>query len=100
MVQRASSSTDPGLYGVKFIGSIVVDGYTRYNIEVSSPGGSSWDIQRRYREIRQLHDSLRPMYGETLPQIPAKRLFGNQDPTFIMERQAALEDYLNAVLQL
>lgn len=89
-----------GPYVVRFVGSIVIDGYTRYSIEVFSPDGSSWDIQRRYREIHDLHVSLRSLYGDMLPEMPGKRIFGNQDPTFIMERQAALEDYVNRVLQL
>ena len=82
------------------MGSMLADGYTFYTIEVCSPDGSSWDIQRRYREFRELHDSLFSFYGEALPEMPGKRIFGNQDPTFVIERQVALESYLQRVLQL
>jgi len=90
----------PRLYVVRFIGSVIVDGFTRYTIEVYCPDGSCWDIQRRYSEIRALHEDLGPLYGDALPEMPARRFWGNQDPTFIMERQSGLEDYLNGVLQL
>lgn len=103
MVQRmpaTGSMETSGLYDATFIGSVIVDGFTCYTIEVHSPDGSSWDIQRRYREIRELHNSLWPLYGDLLPEMPARRFFGNQDPDFIMERQVTLERYINGVLQL
>ncbi|CAE7256650.1 KIF16B [Symbiodinium sp. CCMP2592] len=78
-------------YKVKFIGNTAQNegGYTTYIIQVTHVDGSSWTLQRRYRALRELHDELKLRYGETLPHFPAKRFFGNNDPTFIAARQAA-----------
>eukprot|EP00933_Yihiella_yeosuensis_P029173 TRINITY_DN22864_c0_g1_i1.p1 TRINITY_DN22864_c0_g1~~TRINITY_DN22864_c0_g1_i1.p1 ORF type:complete len:250 (-),score=51.51 TRINITY_DN22864_c0_g1_i1:200-949(-) len=93
------SSDSMGLYSVKFVGHTQADGHTTYVIMVTNPEGVSWQVQKRYREIRELHDELRLRYGDSMPAIPGKRLWGNQDPAFVAARQVGLEQYLTSVLQ-
>lgn len=94
-------STDVlGRYSVKFLGNATADGHTTYTVRVMDGNGESWEIQKRYREIRDLHDELKLHHGDQLPPIPGKRLWGNQDPVFIAQRQVGLEQYLDGVLQL
>jgi len=88
-----------GRYGVKFLGNTSTDGHTTYTIKVLSPEGESWTICKRYREINELHEELR-LRHESLPRMPAKRLWGNQDPSFIALRQQQLQDYLEGVLRI
>merc|ERR1719343_943478 len=71
-----------------------------YSIKVTSPDGETWNIRKRYSEVRLLHDQLRLRHGDALPAIPGKRLFGNQDPAFIAARQGGLQQYVEGVLQL
>merc|ERR1719343_965580 len=85
---------------VSFVGNALVDGTTVYSIKVTSPDGDTWNIRKRYSEVRLLHDQLRLRHGDALPMIPGKRLFGNQDPAFIAARQAGLQEYFNGVLRL
>lgn len=94
-------STDVfGRHTVKFLGNTSLEGHTTYTIQVTNADGDSWQIQKRYREIRELHEELRLRHGDALPPIPGKRLWGNQDPAFIAARQTGLQQYLEGVLQL
>ncbi|CAE8614996.1 unnamed protein product [Polarella glacialis] len=94
------SSDSLGRFSVKFVGNTAVDGATTYIIKVTNPDGVSWTLQKRYREIRELHDELRLRHGDILPPIPGKRLWGNQEPAFVAQRQIGLEQYLQGVLQI
>jgi len=89
-----------GRYDAKIVGNTPVEGHTVYIIKVTSPDGDTWNLQKRYKELRELHDQMRPKHGDALPQFPGKRIFGNQDPTFVAERQAGLQAYLDAVLRI
>lgn len=97
---RAMSSEVTPQFHVRFIGNTSAEGHTTYVIKVTNSDGASWNVQKRYRELRELSDELKLRYPDNLPQFPAKRFFGNNDPAFIASRQAALEQYLLAVLAL
>eukprot|EP00931_Biecheleriopsis_adriatica_P076017 TRINITY_DN49771_c0_g1_i1.p1 TRINITY_DN49771_c0_g1~~TRINITY_DN49771_c0_g1_i1.p1 ORF type:complete len:269 (+),score=60.85 TRINITY_DN49771_c0_g1_i1:69-809(+) len=95
------SSDSLARYNVKFVGnSPQSSGHTLYYIKVTNPEGVSWNIEKRYSEMRQLHDELRLRYGDGLPAFPGKRFWGNNDPAFIAQRQVSLEQYLQGVLQI
>lgn len=88
-------------FSVRFIANFEdYGGHTVYEIRVTAPNGAFWSIRKRYSEIRELHDTLRVWLSDRLPPIPGRRLFGNQLPAFIAERQAGLERCLNGTLQL
>mmetsp|Transcript_101945 Transcript_101945/g.161131 ORF Transcript_101945/g.161131 Transcript_101945/m.161131 type:complete len:245 (-) Transcript_101945:43-777(-) len=89
-----------GRFSVKFIGNTAVEGHTVYMVKVTNPEGQTWNIQKRYRELRDLYDVLKETYGERLPQFPGKRIFGNSDPAFIAARQMQLQQFLDGVLKL
>jgi len=97
MSAEASSS---GRYTASFLYNMTRDGRTQYAIKVTSPDGTFWDIQKRYNDFRDLHDEIRDRHGDSLPALPGKRFFGNQDPAFIAARQAGLERYLDGVLAI
>jgi len=92
--------SDSSRFTVKFVGNTTTEGHTTYTVKVSNPDGDTWNIHKRYREIRELHEELRLRLGDVLPAVPGKRLFGNQDPVFILSRQEALQQYLHSVLQI
>ena len=99
-------------YRVNFIAHLIQGEFTEYHIKVTSSEGDSWLIRRRYREFRELHDHLKLKYPDSLPsvslnpllslyiQIPGKRLWGNQDPDFVKERQDGLQRYMDSLLDI
>lgn len=74
--------------------------HTVYIIKATGPDGANWTIEKRYREIRALHDQLSRVRGRDLPNIPPKRIFGNKDPDFVQSRQAALQQYFSELTLL
>ncbi|CAG9795833.1 unnamed protein product [Diatraea saccharalis] len=58
---------------------------------------NKWYVSRRYRDFAALHTSLQ-VANIDLP-IPPKKLIGNMQPSFIAERQIALQTYINEVLK-
>lgn len=56
-----------------------------------------WNVSRRYSDFASLH-SLLLKSNIDLP-LPPKKLIGNMQPSFIAERQVALQNYLNEVLK-
>ncbi|CAB0041939.1 unnamed protein product [Trichogramma brassicae] len=75
-----------------------IDGHTEYVIKVQRGPlpDNSWRVNRRYNDFIQLHAVLSTS-GLQLP-LPPKKIIGNMDPEFIVQRQAALQNYLNIVL--
>jgi hypothetical protein len=87
-------------YSVQFVGYVIQDEFTEYHLKVSSSDNASWLVRRRYREFRELHDHLKLKYPDRIPSVPGKKLWGNQDPTFVRQRQDQLQIYMNGVLSL
>ncbi|XP_013187495.2 PX domain-containing protein kinase-like protein [Amyelois transitella] len=58
---------------------------------------NKWNVSRRYRDFAALHASLHQANID-LP-LPPKKLIGNMQPSFIAERQIALQNYINEVLK-
>jgi PX domain len=88
------------MFSVEFIAHLIQPEYTEYHIKVTSiADNASWLIRRRYSEFRELHDHLQLKFYN-LPPMPAKKLWGNQDPTFVKDREQKLQAYMNGVLQL
>lgn len=87
------------LYSVQFVGHVIQDEFTEYHMKVvSSPDGNSWLVRRRYREFRELHDHLKLKYPDRIPPVPGKKLWGNQDPNFVRDRETQLQVYMDGVL--
>ncbi|XP_028164734.1 PX domain-containing protein kinase-like protein [Ostrinia furnacalis] len=58
---------------------------------------NTWHVSRRYRDFAALHSSLQQANID-LP-LPPKKLIGNMQPSFIAERQIALQNYIDEVLK-
>jgi len=87
-------------YSVQFVGHVIQDEFTEYHMKVTSSDNTSWLVRRRYREFRELHDHLKLKYPDRIPSMPGKKLWGNQDPEFVRQRQDQLQYYMNGVLSL
>ena len=85
-------------YSVQFVGHVIQDEFTEYHMKVSSSDGTSWLVRRRYREYRELHDHLKLKYPDRIPSVPGKKLWGNQDPNFVRERELQLQHYMDGIL--
>ncbi|CAJ1375894.1 unnamed protein product [Effrenium voratum] len=80
--------------------------HVKYCIEIRRDG-EHWKVNRRFRDLFQLHNLLRSKFGAELPALPTRRayglgklFFGDQEEQFIAERQKELQKYLEAVLRL
>lgn len=87
-------------YSVQFVGYVIQDEFTEYHMKVTSSDNASWLVRRRYREYRELHDHLKLKYPDRVPAVPGKKLWGNQDPEFVRQRQDQLQVYMDAILSL
>ncbi len=95
------SSIPIPMYTVQFVGHVIQEEFTEYHMKVvDTASGSSWLVRRRYREFRDLHDQLKLKYPSELPSIPGKKMWGNQDPEFVRQRQDQLQTYMLGVLHL
>lgn len=62
---------------------------------------SGWIVQRRYSEFWALHQSLKdsvPAVRSLEPELPGRRLVSTTSPTFLDQRRAALEHYLQLLM--
>ena len=87
-------------FSVQFVGHVIQDEFTEYHMKVTSSDNTSWLVRRRYREFRELHDHLKLKYPDRIPSMPGKKVWGNQDPEFVRQRQDQLQYYMNQVLAL
>jgi len=55
-------------------------------------------VKHRYSAFAALHDILVNDHGVAKDLLPPKKVIGNQDPVFIEKRRAALETYLQTVM--
>lgn len=79
-------------YTVDFFGNAEIDGHTDYYIRVNDlKTNQSWELTKRYREIRELHEHLKLRYPDKIPTFPGKRIFNSLDPEFVRERQRGLQ---------
>lgn len=89
-----------GRYSVKFVGNSTTEGTTIYVIKVTNGESETWNIEKRYSEIRELYEKLRGVHGDAIAQFPGKKMFGSTDPAFITSRQLGLQSWFDAVLRL
>lgn len=80
----------------------VVAGHYEYTFLVSHRGGCSWKVQRRYRDLLALHDSLFAHGVKTLPPFPPKHTisqrFQTSERDVATKRIVELQRYLQVLL--
>ncbi|KAF6215825.1 hypothetical protein GE061_000160 [Apolygus lucorum] len=74
------------------------NGHTEYIIRVHRgfESENAWHVHRRYNDFHALHKEL-SVAGVSLP-LPPKKMIGNMDRNFILQRLDGLQSYLNTVL--
>lgn len=63
----------------------------------------TWVVLRRYSEFRTLHQCLKRKFRQVWPLesiFPGKKLVGSMSSAFVEQRRAALERYLQAVMEI
>lgn len=59
-----------------------------------------YSVERRYSDFLALRQEMLKDYpGYIIPPIPAKKLTGNVDPSFVQERRGELQEFLNDILR-
>ncbi|XP_032519991.2 PX domain-containing protein kinase-like protein [Danaus plexippus] len=75
-----------------------INKHTEYILRVQKgPNKEKTCVSRRYRDFAVLNTNLQQANID-LP-IPPKKLIGNMQPSFVAERQIALQNYINEVLK-
>lgn len=64
--------------------------YTCYCMRIND-FGRQVEVQHRFDDFAKLHEGLSSIHGLRLPALPAKAMFGGNDPKVIEERRPALE---------
>ena len=81
--------------------------FVAYRLCVTSETGRTWETHRRWNDLRLLDAALQKTYGPKLkearvPKVEAhswrQLLNSGRDPTFLAERQAHMQDILQAYL--
>ncbi|KAE9556069.1 hypothetical protein FO519_000703 [Halicephalobus sp. NKZ332] len=74
----------------------VVSGHVEYEINCQRAlTGQKWTIKRRYRDFFFLNNKIQ-FFGLDL-SLPPKKMFGNLKPTFIEDRKAGLQLFLDKI---
>uniref|UniRef100_A0A1B0CAM6 Putative kinesin-like protein n=1 Tax=Lutzomyia longipalpis TaxID=7200 RepID=A0A1B0CAM6_LUTLO len=70
-----------------------------YEVKVCLPDGR-WTLLRRYSRFRELHNSMKNLYGEKIKDIPFPRreIFGSKSENVAKSRRRYLEAYLRRLL--
>mmetsp|Transcript_104539 Transcript_104539/g.181544 ORF Transcript_104539/g.181544 Transcript_104539/m.181544 type:complete len:362 (+) Transcript_104539:126-1211(+) len=80
----------------------VVGGHYEYTFLISHRGGCSWKVQRRYRDLLALHDSLFAHGVKTLPPFPPKhsiaQRFQTSERDVATKRIVELQRYLQVLV--
>ena len=93
-------------YVVEVLGHVQERTHVKYCIVTSTADGRQWQAYRRFRDLFELHNLLRPKLGNSRAALPARRAYGfgkllyghEQDSDFVLERQHELQTYLNATV--
>ena len=108
-----SSSGSPGvlLSSIPNSATVETEGrqHTSYSVQLRFPAtthSARWEIERRYSEFAELHDSLVASLSDggaadapaTVPSLPPTRWLNTMDAAFVESRRAALECWLSELL--
>ena len=108
-----SSSGSPGvlLSSIPNSATVETEGrqHTSYSVQLRFPAtthSARWEIERRYSEFAELHDSLAASLrgggaadaSATVPSLPPTRWLNTLDAAFVESRRAALECWLSELL--
>ena len=76
---------------------VTSDKVVNYKIKVDGPRDITFHIIDRYSSLRELQwvIKLTSKSSKGWPNFPKKKLFGNTEPSFLMQRQKDLELFLN-----
>lgn len=70
-----------------------------YSIRAKDSTGRSWVVSHRYNSFKALHTALKTHFkGSALPPFPPSKWFGETEESFVKQRQALLQRYLQGVL--
>jgi len=85
---------------LKFIGFENMGNHIVYNIGVKDASNQTYQLQARYKTLRDIYTQLKETVDPSeMPDFPPKRLFGNMNVEFVSQRQKALENFFNNLLQ-
>ena len=82
------------IYNIKVEGNVLVEKpkkYTVYIIGIRTPMDTYWQVNKRYSELREFHQSLTKI-SKNLPNFTRKRIF-NMSENLVLHRQQRITEY-------
>ena len=75
-----------------------VDGHITYTLTFEDEDGSTYEIPKRYSELKILYDLLRrETNSNSFPKFPPKKFFGINNEDFIKKRQQELNAFFEGI---
>lgn len=85
---------------LQFVSYEKVGDHIEYKIIIKNSDNKKFELQARYRVLRNLFDQLKESTNPTnMPDFPPKKLFGNMNIDFVEQRKKGLENFFNNLLQ-
>jgi hypothetical protein len=82
---------------VQFTHFEIKSDHTEYFIKISD-SDQTWVQSCRYSDLERIHNMLK-MKNKDLPVFPPKKWTGNNNPTFVSQRQKSLEHYVHTLIK-
>ena len=70
---------------------------TFYSVELKTPQGHEWSVDKRYNDFYHLNESLKSKAFASLPLLPPKTFFPVRDAKQLQRRKEDLANYLRAL---
>ena len=75
-----------------------IEGHIIYELSIQFDDDISFTVQKRYSELKTMHDSLRrETNSNSFPKFPPKKFFGIYTEEFLKKRQQDLDAYFQAI---
>ena len=75
-----------------------IEGHIIYELSIQFDDDISFTVQKRYSELKTMHDSLRrETNSNSFPKFPPKKFFGVQNEDFINKRQQELNLFFEGI---
>ena len=74
------------------------EGHIIYELSIQFDDDISFTVQKRYSELKTMHDSLRrETNNNSFPKFPPKKFFGYNSEEFLKKRQQELDVYFTSI---
>lgn len=87
-------------FRVQIMDYVKGEGYVTYSMKVYSVDDTSFHVEDRYRNMRNLWENIKDdaVHADRIPDFPPKKWFGSKSREFLEVRKTALQNFFNNLL--